>query len=338
MSGIVGHTLYAILASRAAEARKLPVCSAIRRHFPSYLSGAYLGCDVQTVPNAVCLDTGEPVGHGPVEVKRSPVTGGAVKPWTLSFEGREVTPREIHDTFYGRSHLILGWSSADRDLTMSGSGYLDYAADVAGDALELFGPDPRSLAWVLGWVTHVIGDGLIKSVLDGINFHLLDGQYTATNRPVQDLVTFNEIGIRELGLDWAGLLDGIAGAPVENVQIHYMRCGRRQGRLGAHFDAGWTPEREGLLRAVLEENHRHQKRLNPRLLRELTLRPGPDGRPVCDPGLGEAAGGLSYTEMLAAAEASQFRRALYEIGELIADQFERIIDRQAALENLPREE
>ncbi len=335
MSGIVGHTAYAILAARAAEARRLPVVAAIRAHFPSYLAGAYLGCDIQTVPNAVCLDTGEPVGHGPVAVERSPLTGGAVKPWTLVHGGREFTPREIHDTFYGRSHLILGWAAADRDLAVGWSLCLDFVADVAGDALELFGPGHRALAWVLGWITHVTGDGLIKSVLDGVNLHLVDGKYTATNRPIQDLVTFHEIGIRELGLDWAALLDGIAAAPVEDVQLHYMRCGRRQGRLGAHLEAGWAPEREALLRAVLAENHRYQKILNPRLLRELTVKPGPDGRPACDPALSAAAGGLSYPEMLAAAETAQFRRALFEIGELIADTFEKVIARQERLRDLP---
>ncbi|MCB1236057.1 MAG: hypothetical protein KDM91_13385 [Verrucomicrobiae bacterium] len=334
MSGIIGHTAYAILAAKAAESRKLPVAGAIREHFGSYLSGAYLGCDVQTVPNAICVDTGEPVGHGPTTVERSPLTGGPVKPWSLSFEGREIFPREIHETFYGRSHLILGWAAKDKAMAIRWSECLDFFADAAGDAVEIFGPDHRALAWVLGWMTHVTGDGLIKSVLDGINLDLIDGKYTATNRPVQDLVTFNEVGRKELGLDWASLLDQVADAPIEPVQVHYMRCGRRQGRLGAHVEPGWAPDREPLLRAVLAENHRYQKIRNRRLIEELTVTAGPDGIPRCKASLSATAGGLSYPEMLKAATDARFREALTEMGELIADAFEKTIARQDALTRL----
>lgn len=161
--------------------------------------------------------------------------------------------------------------------------------------------------------------------------YILDGQYTATNRPVQDLVTFNAIGRGELGLDWPALLDQVAEAPVEPVQSHYMRCGRRQGRLGAHFASGWEPELGPLLRAVLAENHRYQKIVNVRLLREMALVAGGDGRPACDPALSAAAGGLSYPEMLAAAKEAGFREALFEIGELVADGFEKVIERQDRL-------
>lgn len=99
--------------------------------------------------------------------------------------------------------------------------------------MELFGPGHRALAWVLGWMTHVTGDGLIKAVLDGINLHLIDGKYTATNRPVQDLVTFNEIGREELGLNWASLLDDLATTPVSRCSA--TTCRYFSGK------AGWVP-------------------------------------------------------------------------------------------------
>ncbi|MDF1861707.1 MAG: hypothetical protein P1U87_15930, partial [Verrucomicrobiales bacterium] len=325
MSGIIGHTVYAILAAKAAESRKLPVAPLIRNHFSSYLAGAYLGCDIQTVPAALCVDTGESLGYGSGKVEHSPLTGGAVTPWFLSVGDRKVFPKEIHETFYGRSHLILGWAKEKRDETIGWGEYLDFAADVAGDAVEIFGPGHRALAHVLGWMTHVTGDGLIKSVLNGINLNLLDGTYTATNRPVQDLVTFNEIGRKDLGLNWTALLDDLAATPVEDVQLHYMRCSTSQGRLGAHFPKGWAPGQEELLRAVLAENHRYQRIRNPRIIQKLTLKPGANGLLQCDEELSKTAGGLSYGEMLEAAEQANFRHALWQIGELIADAFEKVI-------------
>ena len=337
MSGIIGHVTYAILAEKAAAARQLPVVPVIRRHFSSYLCGAYLGCDIQTVPAALCLDTGKEVGYGSQELERSPITGGPVKPWTLSVGGREFTPREIHDTLYGRAHLILGWPKDSQELKVGLNEFLDYLADAAGDAVELFGPGHRALAYVLGWFTHVAGDGLIKSVIDGINLDLLGGKYNATNRPVQDLISFNDIGRNELGLDWSALLDDAARAPVESVQVHYMRCRERQGRLGSHFPEGWDPALTPLLQGVMKVNRRHQRTRNSQLIRQLSLKKGPEGEPICDEELSRTAGGLSYLEMREAAEKADFRHALWQMGELIADAFEKIVDRQERLQDLPQE-
>ncbi|MFV1994193.1 MAG: hypothetical protein ACC661_02055 [Verrucomicrobiales bacterium] len=335
MSGIIGHTTYAMLAAKAADARRLSVAPVIARHYSSYLAGSYLGCDVQVMPAAICVDTGEGVGFGSLALERSPITGGEVRPWTLSFDGREYLPREIHETFYGRSHLILGWKAKNKELAVPFAQLLDYLADASGDTIELFGQQERSLAYLLGWMTHVAGDGLIKSVLDGINLHLLDGKYTAKNRPVQDLVTFNDIGMGELGLDWSALLAGLVKTPVEPVQFHYMRCRERQGRLGAHFENGWAPENGPLLRAVLEENRRYQRIRNLRLIKQLALTESSSGELVCDSELSFKTGGLTYQEMVAAAREANFRQALWRMGEIIADLFEKVIERQERLQELP---
>ncbi|MDF1813445.1 MAG: hypothetical protein P1V20_14705 [Verrucomicrobiales bacterium] len=335
MSGIIGHTTYAILAAKAAEARKLPVAALIQRHLSSYLAGAYIGCDVQTMPAAICIDTGAGVGHGPAPIDKSPITGGKVRPFTLKFGEQEITPRTIHDTFYGRAHLILGWKKGDEHLKIPLSKMLDYVADVAGDAIEMYGPGERPLAYVMGWFTHVAGDGLIKSVLDGINLQLLDGKYTAKNRPIQDLISFNEIGLDELGLNWPALLDDLAASPVEPVQLHYMRCAQRRGRLGAHFEDGWKPEHEPLVRIVLAENRRYQRQRNPRLIQQLTLKKAANSENACDPELSRITGGMTYPEMKQAAENANFRHALWQMGEIIADLFEKITNRQEKLQDLP---
>ena len=72
MSGIIGHTMYAILAGKAAAAKKLPIAQIIHRHYASYLCGSYLGCDIQTIPEARCIDTGQEVGYGtaPLKIER----------------------------------------------------------------------------------------------------------------------------------------------------------------------------------------------------------------------------------------------------------------------------
>lgn len=77
MSGIVGHSLYAVLGAKAAAHRGVGLAAIATRNFPSYLAGAYLGSDIQVMPEAWCVDTGREVGFGTVPLEKSPLTGGA---------------------------------------------------------------------------------------------------------------------------------------------------------------------------------------------------------------------------------------------------------------------
>ena len=334
MSGIIGHATYAVLAAKAAEEHRLPVAPIINRHYASYLAGSYLGCDVQTLPEAVCLDTGQEVGYGTAPLAESPITGGPVRPWKLRFQEAEYTPYDIHRLFYGRSHLVFGWSGDERGQTLAWDDLPRYFAAVIGDAVRLFGPGRRPLAYLFGWMTHVVGDSLIKSVRPGVTLHLLDGKYTPQNRPIQDLVSFHEVGRKELRLDWPSLLADLADTPVEPVQLHAMRVAEPRGQLAADFPADWIPDRAPLLRAVLAENRRYQRIRNPRLLKQLELQRTPGGW-QCSEELSRQCGGLCYPEMVELAEEADFRHALWQIAEAIVDLFVCVIQQQPLLLDFP---
>lgn len=334
MSGIIGHTMYAILAAKAAREKKLPVARIIERHYASYLAGSYLGCDIQTLPAATCVDMGKPVGYGSSIPEKSPLTGGEVRPWTLKFGDKEYRPRDIHQMFYGRSHLVLGWSKEDVKHALPWDHLPDLCALVIGDAIELFGPGERKLAYLFGWMTHIVGDSLIKSVQPGLDLELLDGKYTPANRPIQDLVTFHEIGVKELKLKWENLLADLVETPVEPIQPHYMRVARPRGELAKLFPDAWQPHHEKLLVSVLDENRRFQRVRNEYLTKQLALTKTDAGW-QCDAELSKQTGGLSYTEMVKLAEKANFRHALWQMGEAIARLFEQVIERQPHLQNLP---
>ena len=334
MSGIIGHTLYALLGARAATARELPLARVVGRHIPSYLCGAYLGADVGTVPAATCVDTGVPVGYGAERVTRSPLTGGAVKPWSLELGRAAYTPRDIHNLFYGRAHVAFGWAAKDGPLAIPWTKLPAYFAAVLRDARALYGPGERQLAYALGWMTHVVGDGLIKSVAPGVDLHMLDGKYTPANRPIQDLVSFHEIGIKELKLDWPALLRDIVECPIEPLQMHYMRVGAMRGALGKLHPIGWTPRHEALLLEVMAVNRRYQRIRNDRILKQLALRPTPDGL-QCDPVLSQRAKGLTYPEMVMLADKANFRHALWQIAEAIADLFAEVCQLTHELDKQP---
>lgn len=324
MSGTIGHVMYAVIGAKAAEQRRLPMAPLIGRHWASYLAGSYLGSDVMTMPAAVCVDTGREVGYCAQKLQASPLTGGAVRPFLFHFDGRQYTPREIHGMFYGRGHLTFGHNRDELDLTLPWDHLPDYTAAVVEDALTLFGPAERSLAYVLGWMTHLIGDGLIKSVAPGITLHLLDGKYTPRNRPVQDLVTFHEVGRKELQLDWPAMLADLSEMPVEPVQLHFMRIGEPRGRLGRKFPDGWLSEKEDLLRAVLAENRRYLQIYHRYELDQMELHETDDGW-QCREELSRTTGGLSYAQMVDAAKQANFRNALWQMGEAIADLFSEVV-------------
>jgi hypothetical protein len=334
MSGIIGHSLYAMLGLKAATQRKLPVAPIAARHFASYLAGAYLGSDIQTMPEAVCVDTGREVGYGTVPLEKSPLTGGAVRPWKFKHGGMEFTPREIHEQFYGRAHLVFGWSKADREHTVPWDHLPDYFADVVEDTVDLFGPGERPLAYVFGWMVHVVSDSLIKSIQPGLDLHLLDGKYTPRNRPIQDLVSYHEIGVKEFHVDWPALLADLSATPVEPVQLHYMRVAEGRGRLAKEFPNGWLPEKRGLMAAVLAENRRWCAVHAQDVVRDLQLVKGADGRWDCSEAIRKGVG-LNYAQMLEAADKANFRHALWQIGEAVAKMFEAAVQRSPRVAKLP---
>lgn len=325
--------MYAVLGARAASARRLPVAPLLRRQWSSYLCGAYLGCDIQTLPEAVCVDTGREVGYGTVLLDKSAITGGAVRPWKLAFAGRDYTARDIHRLFYGRSHLVFGWSAEERHLQEPWDHLGEYFGCAAADARAISGPGERSLAYLFGTLAHIIGDSLIKSVQPGLTLHLLDGKYTPRNRPIQDLVTFHEVGRKELKLNWPALLRDLAAAPVEPLQAHTMRVGEARGELGRRFSEGWRPNLAPLLNTVMAENRRYLKSLIPGWLKELELERTERG-PDCSEAM-RAASGLHYAEMVALAEKASFRHALWQIGKAVADVFADVVQLQPLLANLP---
>jgi hypothetical protein len=204
---------------------------------------------------------------------------------------------------------------------------------VVSDSLDCCGPGERPLAYVLGWMVHVVSDALIKGVQSGLNLHLLDGQYTPRNRPIQDLVSFHEVGRKELGLNWAALLTDLAETPVEPIQPHYMRVGIPDGALGREFGNGWTPEKAWLLEAVLFENRRFLRRYVPTVLADMELHQTPAG-PDCTENLCKTVG-LSYPEMVELAEKADFRHTLWQIAEAVADMFSSVAQREPRLAAIP---
>lgn len=332
MSGIIGHTIYAVLGWRAVSERRLPVASLLRRYWASYLCGAYLGCDIQTLPEAICVDTGQEVGYGTVALGKSPLTGGEVRPWRLSCDGHQYTARDIHRVFYGRSHLVFGWSEDEQRLQEPWDHLADYFGCVAADGRAIYTPCERPLAYLFGSLSHIVGDCLIKSVVPGLTLHLLDGKYTPRNRPIQDLVTFHEVGRKELKLDWATLLRDMADTPVEPLQAHTMRVGEPRGELGRHFCEGWRPDLLPLLNVVMSENRRYLKMLIPRWLKELELHRTERGWD-CAETMRETSG-LHYAEMVALAEHADFRHALWQIGEAVADTLASVAQMQPLLDSV----
>lgn len=329
MSGIIGHGMYAVLGLKAAAARRLPLAWVAQRHSASFLAGAYIGSDIQVMPEAICVDTGREVGFGTVPLEKSPLTGGPVRQFRLTTPDGPMTPHQVFERFYGRAHLVFGWMKKDETLRVPWDHLADYCAAAMEDAFELFGPGDRPVAYALGWIVHMVSDSLIKGIQPGIDLNLLDGRYTARNRPVQDLVTYHEIGVKEFHLDWPAMLNDLAGTPLEPVQLHYMRCAKPQGHLAELFSEGWSPESEPVLRTVLAENRRYVRHHAEDVLAGMKLTNG-----ECKESLRKLVG-LSYAEMIEAARAANFTHTLWKIGDEIATMFEAVSHRSPRLAALP---
>jgi hypothetical protein len=220
-------------------------------------------------------------------------------------------PRQIHELFYGRAHLVFGWAKPDVSLRVPWDHLADYCALAIRDDMT----SERGLAYALGWMVHIVGDSLIKSIQPGIHMHLLDGVYTPRNRIVQDQFTFHTIG-GELGIDWPKTFRDMAATPVEAIQPHYMRIGEKRGKLAELFDEGWKSELQPLLAAVLAENRRWLPRHTEDVLR-VVQRDSEEAKRV--------SGGLEHEKMIQIAEAAGMRQTLVTIAEKCTDLIEQVV-------------
>ena len=142
------------------------------RHLSSYLCGAYLGgmsapCRPLFVWIPIHRWATVPNGW------RKAVTGGRVKQWTLSIGAGNLRRAKFAASYVVVPTLPLaGWLMIDcwRCLGRGCQNTLPRCCRMR----ELHGPSERRLAYALGWMTHVIGDGLIKSVAPGLDLNLLD--------------------------------------------------------------------------------------------------------------------------------------------------------------------
>jgi hypothetical protein len=331
MSGLVGHSLYAKLAAQEAHRRRLPVAPLLLRHEPTFLAGAYIGCDIQVMPQAICVDTGKEVGFGTVPIDRSPITGGSVKPWTLSHRGTAYTPKQIHELFYGRAHLVFGWPRAEANLAIPWDHLDDYCSLAMRDQLKQEPANAAAVAYLFGWMVHIVSDSLIKSIQPGVRMRLLDGTYTARNRPIQDLFAFHEIGIKDLKLDWAQLFQAMAATTVEQGQFHYMRIAEPQAELGRLFTEGWQPKHAGLLGAVLKENRRWLQHHAKDVLTDMALNDSGEVTANVRKTVGED---LTYAELMAMAERAHLRDTLSFITDSSVALFEQVQAKVPALQRL----
>ena len=332
MSGIIGHMTYAMLGHKAIAKRNLAVARLIQHYQDSYLAGSYLGADIMTLPGGVCPKCNEEFGYGGSAPEKCPDDGTAIVPYQLMFDGLSYTPNDIHQMFYGRTHLVFGWNANQKEYILKWSQLTDYFVAVVADTIEFYPENRRGGAYVLGWISHIIGDALIKSVQPGLNLYLLNGTYTPQNRPIQDLFSFHEVGRKELELNWSNLMFNLVETPVEPIQAHFMRLTQPKGQLGAQVPEAWAPEYQQLLHIVMTENRRYQRVRNNRLLRQMeicrTLQEW-----MCDNELSRITGGLSYQQMIKMAKDANFRAALSQIGETISVFFEEIAKRVPILGN-----
>lgn len=312
MSGIIGHTLYAELTLRECLQRKQRWAQVMQAHRASFHAGAYIGSDIQVMPEAVCVDTGREVGFGTVPLERSPITGGAVRQFRLVTPEGPLTATQAHQRFYGRSHLVFGWTEAEKTLRVPWDHLPEYFAAVIQD---LKGSEHRSLAYVLGWIVHVVSDSLIKGQQPGIELNLVGGRYTQRNRPVQDLISYHDIGIAELGMDWPRDLLAMAATPVEDIQPHFMRCTEPRGQLARLFADGWQSGSHETLRAVLAENRRYVKQHAEDEIARVQLTDG-----ECSSAMRELSG-LRMAEMREAARTAKFREMLDTMTAQIVSMF-----------------
>jgi len=219
------HVTYAVLGAQAATARRLPVAPLLRRHWASYLCGAYLGCDIQTFPKQCVWTRAAKSGTAWCRWPESPHRrrGPAME---ALLDGREYTRVTSTGCFTGdRTWSLAG---ARRNSTCRNPGTIWPITSRARPLTRGPALARANVRWPISSHARARGRRQSHQVRPRRpEAAFTRRQYTPRNRPIQDLITFHEVGRKELNLNWARPAGGSRWLPaVESLQPHTMRVAR----------------------------------------------------------------------------------------------------------------
>lgn len=226
----------------AAYARRLGAtkgCDEVARiaaaHLPSVYAGAYEGADCQIMPLALCDGCGRVVGLGHLpDVPLCEYCGGTLRPYRFHFAGQDWDALSLHGAFYVRSHLGLPVSSPHSDrshlpLDATRSVWRNVLCDAftTAHAGPLISADPGRWEWavafVLGWITHVVADLVMKGFWPETvtDTSFVDGLYGPKSRMAWEHLILSTL-CDEMGISGEGLLYGLPGGDDNGIMLHYM--------------------------------------------------------------------------------------------------------------------
>jgi hypothetical protein len=223
---------------------------------PSLCAGSYRGADLQIMPLAVCQCCGRVLG-----LEFDPLRplcehcGGGIRPYLFRHGGKNWDFLSLHETFYSRSHVVI-----PSPFPLSDRSPLDVDAmrllffHVARDAMRTaqasatVAADPakgqHALAFAMGWMAHVVTDGIMKGHLAPALPRFIDGQYGQWSKIAYEVVILSSLSY-DLGLTYDDLLFDLPGWDDNGIFLHYMMvnepsCYRHWGEVR---DA-WLPRPE----------------------------------------------------------------------------------------------
>lgn len=271
MSGSVGHQFIAAVTALTLRGHAdLPVAGPVVRCPEHARTGAYLGADIQIMPDYVCGRCGALWGIVRPDFRCTCGTPAAqLQRFTFEHDGREWGRRSVQQVFYGRTHACLANDApgSDRD-------NLPWAElpKLAGHMLQVASRRPSHLAnatypatneeavsWVVGWVSHIVQDNVVKDTVDlGVEYDILDGKYGPQTRVAYEWLILTSFSY-DLGLDPAGLLYTDTSHGDNGLLTHYLMVEQPSAYASLGMDGRWParPEQRSLAEAVQRENRRY---------------------------------------------------------------------------------
>jgi hypothetical protein len=214
---------------------------------PSLCAGSYRGADLQIMPLALCQCCGRVLGlEFDFLQPRCECCGGGIRPYLFRHGGKNWDFHTLHETFYSRSHVVVPNPSplSDRsplDVETMRLLFSHVARDAmrTAQASATVAADPakglHALAFAMGWMAHVITDGIMKGHLEPALPQFIDGQYGQWSKIAYEMVILSSLSY-DLGLTYDDLLFDLPGWDDNGIFLHYMMvnepsCYRHWGEL-----------------------------------------------------------------------------------------------------------
>lgn len=245
------HTLFAHMALDALIAARHPLAGVAARRAAVLRVAATVGCDIQCMPYQTCQGCEAWYRHDRKSDRKCLVCGEeALADYFVDIrDGRRLKRTDIERDYYRHTHLVLGHDRGygvdpktapgpeEQPFPQQVVDHLTFCLKDAERAAVPRGQTENYVAFLLGWMTHVVSDALFKGCYrHAARIDFFGHQYAMAMLPAAETLSMTDISY-DFGASWPTWRADLLDAERDGGALRHLTMGNPPELYGPHWTA-----------------------------------------------------------------------------------------------------